>query len=397
MAHRHTTTATTHISDSKEPATAFVETPEGTVKVSCYITMQGGYPRINASHPTTAPAPSYIGFLSSKKLRDYATQYRGYTIQDCVYYTRGNIPFEEWQDAIVNEIVSRFKPTTHSPTETTVLDSATYLAAGGVIYKLQPVEVPTVNRALRVMRRRVADQTKAEVDRIIAAANASSAATLAEANKRLAEARTYLDKAKVIVPPPQWAMDSNIPLMFRTYDRNSRWLVRFEFWVKILHWDYTWEQRRTGKNGTENYITHKSWKALPADPFRVAAWVPLEDDKGSYNPRNTFLDKITCLSLPHMNSNSGACLSLASGPEFIKGLQDLNNLGSAISHCFEGVDCNSLWTDPSYWPPTVWAFCPKPIIDELKRNNFSALTKIKADTEKELDQIKENKETWQAA
>jgi hypothetical protein len=397
---RRTTTVT-----EPPPPTESVIAPDGKellepVKVRCHITrLPSGRWNVETSHGIGSTA-AIIDHFTNPAHRKAAAGYHSYNIWDVLLaLCPGTIPVVAWQEAIVNEYISRAQPQRTIATETTIMADATYLASGGIIYKLQPVEVTSLNKALRVMRRRIEDKTKAEVERIIAAANTSAVGITAEANKRLVEAKAVLDKAKVLVPPPQWAMERSIPLHYCIFDSKGQWSVRFQFSFAITHWDYKWTARRENKkHQIEEYTILKTWNAVPAQAFSVQAWCPILDDKGTYNPRSIYTDGVDIHKiLPHMNTG-GSCMGLQSGPKFIKGQADLNELAAAISHCFRGVELNSLWTAPHNWHPDIFAFAPPSITPVIKDENYSLLAhpEYKADSQREIDPNDDAKETWVA-
>jgi hypothetical protein len=316
-----------------------------------------------APHTVAPSVDNVLPFLSKEKQKQIACCYSGctvdYVINRCTY------PLSMWQDAIAAEIAHRLQveanennlePTVLNPT----MPGDAYIAIGEGVYKLQPVGVAPINKALNLVRRKAMSTARTEADRIIADGKLSVSGIVAEANKRLAEAAAKLRDLNNAKIPPAWTLGYPV-----RYNSDQGWFevaIDFDFCITHFDWPSYRSPRPTEPQGVNRPVI-RTWASVATAPhFKVKMWVPARED-GAYRTSQCRLDT-ACGPLPHMKA-TGSCMTPAMAPPNIKTSRQLIQLRDAVAICLRRVDLSSLYVSYSSWDARAQAMTPPALSNSL--------------------------------
>ena len=271
----------------------------------------------------------------------------------------GAISFQEWANAIGEAIIQADADAGGGTFETNALREPAYLALGDTLFRLSPVEALATNKALAATKKRASEKAEIQVKNKLAEAQLAADALIQSANRLKEQAQETLRQAQRQKPAPAWAVGGMIACKYLN-NYSQQWAVEIVIKFKIEHFDQPF------MDADGNLKTYR-WEAKPANPVNTRIWVPISQD-GSYAISAVFIDA-HCNQIPHI-SHFNACLSPGDAPRRVASTYDLEALRDSIQRCMNGVQINSLLTDPSEWLPTFKDSVPADLYKVLKDRDY---------------------------
>lgn len=337
--------------EAATPTTAAATKPVVKMKVTIKRAPNTG--AITITMPTTnaliSVANPVIPHLDIK-YRPSAMPYAAYSLRDAVYYTYGVIPIKEWARAISTFLVCAkdYVRETEASYEAEAVLKGGYLAVGDTLYKLDAVEMRSLNAARHAISRRLTDKAKVEATQLMDDTKRAAGALLASMDKERLKLDTdreaFMKEKKTIIPA--WVTE-NFILCSTTgradYPLGVCFLLNFK--PKQASWQFT--------DPTTKRTAYNRWKMVTDAPsISTLITVPINPTTGDYSERGIHVS-VGFPVLPHVN-RSGSCMSIGDSPKTIKTLNDFYKLRDSFSRVMnEDVALWSLFTNPNEWAANI--------------------------------------------
>jgi hypothetical protein len=302
---------------------------------------------------------------------------------------------EQWQEAIANQMLAAIRSENLEPIEVTAFNSPAYMAVGGMLYKLQPLESKSTTRALTTMRRRIRAKLEEWEKAEMAKASANAAAIIANTVAKQKEVDAQLAELQrgVGTPPPNWAVRNHCILM---QAENGLWYVNMKLEVEVLRAEFEYAYVDPADPRKVIY-KRKIWKCARPPVVTTRVWQPINNTvTGEYIVTACYIEDIGS-QLPHLSHDHG-CVGLADAPPHLRTFDHFKSLKASLTRAMSVINLKSLLIGFNAWAePIKKAFSPA--FKDAVTNEYveRALKELPADEEIVINQAQEHSETWIAA
>lgn len=385
--------------------------PKETIRFHVRRLLNGAINITSSLTPNLYPKPEMvINALPAKHRKPVREWYRrnsNYcTLETMIVTYWGTISAEEWAESLCSAAIRFFGLSTEAECVTATPVKNIFMAIDETLYKLSPVAMVGVNRALATVRKRALAEAKLAGEAILekstinaremeSAANANANAIYIKA--RAVQEETNALKASLKNIPPQWLVDSTYPIQWHvTYG----WRVILPARLNITQFIY------------ESGSVRRKWAAAPLPHgrqydlnFYYSAAIG-----ASFSVSN--MRTIGSVHLPHITTEK-SCMQPADAPTTLNNAHDIAQLISAVNRTLNSVDLHSMLTHPKYWDTRVWQFVPEDLKKLLETNHCDGwhealdafvrpptttaakVSEVRAERAIEIiDHNLENRETW---
>lgn len=297
-----------------------------------------------------------------KSIREWYRRNANYCPLETMIVTHwGTVTAEEWAESLCSAAIRFSGLSAEAECVTATPVKNIFMAIDQTLYKLSPVAMVGVNRALATVRKRALAEAKLAGEDLLEKATlrardlesgAQTNANAIYAKARAVQEETNALKASLKNIPPQWLVDSTYPIQWHvTYG----WRVILPARLNITQFIY------------ESGSVRRKWAAAPLPHgrqydihFYYSAGIG-----ASFSVSNM---RSIGVHLPHITTEK-SCMQPADAPTALNNAHDIAQLISAVNRTLNSVDLHSMLTHPKYWDTRMWQFVPEDLKKLLETNH----------------------------